>query len=214
MASATGTRLLGHGIYGSREAARLVRVRPETLARWTSNRAGKPALVEPSQGDLFSFHDLISLRVIAELWNRKVSTDEIRAGIDFLARELGTDRPLAHKHLATVGNQFFAKVGEWYDAGKGGQGAFELVIRPVLKPIEYDSDDMASLWRPHDWVWINPRVQAGSPCVDETRILTSLLAGMAEGEDEDDLQDLADDFDLELGAVRAALDYERELAAA
>jgi uncharacterized protein (DUF433 family) len=102
-------------------------------------------------------------------------------------------------------------VVDWYDAGKGGQGAFEVVITPILKPLEYDVDDMASLWRPRDWVWINPRVQAGSPRVDKTLVLTSVLAGMAKGEE--DLQDLADDFDLDLAAVEAAVEYERELAA-
>jgi uncharacterized protein (DUF433 family) len=202
-------RLLGLGIYGSREVARLIRVHPEVLARWTTSRPGKPALIEPSQGDLFTFRDLISLLIIAELYNRSVTTDDIRAGIKFLARELGTDRPLAHRRLATVGRQFFADVGEWYDAGKGGQGAFLSVIEPILRPIEYDAQEMAALWRPHQRVWVNPKVQAGSPCVDRTRVPTSILAAMAD----EGIEDLAADYDLTVEDVEAAIDFERQLAA-
>ncbi len=205
------TSLLGRGIYSSREAARLIQAHPELVARWTTKRKGKRALVEPSQGDLFSFHDLISLLVVKELWDRKVTTDEIRAGEDFLAQELNTERPLAHRDLATVGRQFFVKLDSWYDAGKGGQGAFETVIAPMLRPIEYDADLMASIWRPWDHVSINPQVQAGTPCVEATRITTAVLAAMAEGAD---LRDVADDFDLDLAEVNAAVDYERELSAA
>ena len=101
----------------------MIRAHPELVARWSTKSQGKRALVEPSQGDLFSFHDLISLLVVKELWDRKVSTDEIRAGEDFLAQALKTERPLAHRDLATVGRQFFAKVGGWYDAGEGARVA-------------------------------------------------------------------------------------------
>jgi uncharacterized protein (DUF433 family) len=68
---------------------------------------------------------------------------------------------------------------------------------------------MASLWRPHDRVWINPKVQAGTPCVDATRIPTAALADMASAED--DLEDLADDYEIDIADIRAAIGYEKEL---
>lgn len=207
------TTLLGRGIYSTREAARLIHAHPDLVARWTNKRKGKTALIGPSQGDLFSFHDLISLLVVKELWVRGVTTDQIRAGRDFLAVHLQIERPFAHHDgLATVGRSFFADLdGGWYDAGKGGQGAFQSVIAPMLRPIEYDADLMASLWRPREYVLLNPQIQAGSPCVDRTRITTSALASMAQGED---LQDVADDFDLDVAEVAAAVEYEQELSAA
>jgi uncharacterized protein (DUF433 family) len=171
-------------------------------------------LIEPSHGDLFTFVDLVSLLVMSELYKRGVSTDDLRAGGAFLVRELQTERPFAHETLATVGSEFYARldaggVGAWYNAGRGGQGAFESIILPVLRPIEYGSDSMASLWRPHDRVWINPKVQAGTPCVDATRIPTAALADMASAED--DLEDLADDYEIDIADIRAAIGYEKEL---
>jgi len=68
---------------------------------------------------------------------------------------------------------------------------------------------MAAIWRPHVKVWLNPRVQAGTPCVDRTRVPTLVIAGLAkEGEDP---EDIADDLELRRDQVHAALDFERQL---
>src|SRR4051812_45162132 len=111
--------LLGRGIYDPTEAARLLRVHPETLARWAT---GSDPLVKPTFNAFFDFEDLVSLLVIAELWRRNIPIVEIRRGIQALAEELGVEKPLAHidapRRLATVGRAFFANVGEWADAGK------------------------------------------------------------------------------------------------
>ena len=69
--------LLGRGIYDPTEAARLVRVHPETLTRWTS---GAGALLTPAFDGFFDFEDLVSLLVIGELWRRSVPVTEIRQG--------------------------------------------------------------------------------------------------------------------------------------
>jgi uncharacterized protein (DUF433 family) len=202
--------LLNRGIYDSREVARLLRKHAELVARWTLDHPDRPALVPPSlDSQFFSFHDLISLLVVGELHERGVTTDDIRRGIQFLSEQLGTDRPLAHKKLATVGRSFFANVGDWYDAGKGGQGAFDLVIKPLLRPIEYDQSAMASLWRPHDRVALTPRIQAGTPCIDHTRIPTSAIRDMNLGGDSP--EDIADEYELDVEDVLAAIDYEKSL---
>src|ERR1700674_1120243 len=163
--------LLGRGIYDPSEAAHLLRVQPETLARWTT---GKHPLVKPAFETFFDFEDLVSLLVISELWRRQVRTDDIRRGIEVLAQELGVDRPLAHidapKRLATVGRAFFAHIGEWADAGKGFQLAFQPMIEPVLRPLEYDTHGLAHLWRPLEHVTATPVVQAGTPCIESTRV--------------------------------------------
>jgi len=41
-----------------------------------------------------------------------------------------------------VSNAFFANVGEWADAGKGFQLAFQPMIEQVLRPLEYGADGM------------------------------------------------------------------------
>ncbi len=204
--------LIGRGIYDPSEVARLARVHPETLARWTKSK--KP-LVAPSFDRFFDFEDLVRLLIVAELHRRNVPTVEIRTGIEKLGKELGVDRPLAHiearDRIATVGRSFFANLGEWYDVGKGLQGVFEPVIAPVLRPIEYATSGMANLWRPLERVTATPVVQAGTPCVEKTRVPTSTLAGLAKvGED---LEDIAYDLDLLVEEVEAALKFEAALDA-
>ncbi len=70
---------------------------------------------------------------------------------------------------------------------------------------------MATIWRPHTCVWINPEVQAGTPCVDGTRIPTGTLADLHDAGLE--FEDLSDDYQLSIGQVRAAIGYEDSLAA-
>lgn len=210
MTTVTRSILLGRGIYDPTEAARLLRVHADTLARWT---AGDRPIVKPSFGRFFDFEDLISLLVISELWRRNVPTDEIRTGVHALADELGVERPLAHmdapKRLATVGRAFFANVGEWSDAGRGFQLAFLPMIEPVLKPLEYDSHGMARLWRPIRQVTATPDVQAGTPCVEATRVPTSTIGGLVhQGEA---IEDIAFDLDLEIAQIEAALRFEAAL---
>jgi uncharacterized protein (DUF433 family) len=202
--------LIGRGIYDPTEAARLVRVHPDALARWTT---GKYPLVTPAFERFFDFEDLVSLLVIAELWRRNVQTSEIRRGIEVLAEELGVDRPLAHidapKRLATVGRAFFANIGEWADAGKGFQLAFQPMIEPVLRPLEYDIHGMAHLWRPLELVTATPTVQAGTPCVEATRVPTTTVDGLVHvGED---IEDIAFDLDLEIEQIEAAVRFESAL---
>jgi uncharacterized protein (DUF433 family)/DNA-binding transcriptional MerR regulator len=202
--------LLGRGIYDPTEAARLLRVHTDTLARWTT---GENPLVVPAFERFFDFEDLVSLLVISELWRRNVHTKEIRRGIKVLAEELGVERPLAHidapSRLATVGRAFFANIGEWADAGKGFQLAFQPVIEPVLRPLEYDAHGMAHLWRPLPLVTANPVVQAGTPCVEKTRVPTSTIHGLLHAGD--NVDDIAFDLDLKIEQIEAALRFEAAL---
>lgn len=204
------TTVISRGIYDPIEVARLVRVHPDTIARWTT---GKRPIVAPSFESFFDFEDLVSLLVIAQLWRRHVPTDEIRKGVEALADELGVERPLAHvdapERLATVGKAFFANFGEWADVGKGFQLAFMPMIAPVLRPLEYDSDGMANLWRPLDQVTAAPAVQAGTPCVEGTRIPTATIDGLVRVDE--DIDDIAFDFDLEVEQIKAALEFEDAL---
>ena len=207
---------LGRGIYDINEVARLLCSGRARVEGWTRPRGDGPPLLTGELAGLFSFWDLLSLRVIAELAKRRVPRDQIARGAKHLAEILGTDRPLAHKGLATVGAGFFADVaGDWQDAGMGGQLAFQNMVKPLLKPITFNDSNMASIWRPHPGVWINPAVQAGTPCVEGTRVPTHLLAGVLDpGEpDEGHFIEVCDDHRLTTEQVRTALDYELALAA-
>lgn len=207
---------LNRGMYDVVEAARLVGVSPDKLVRWSTPTTQRSALVHPSLDGLFSFHDLISLLVVAQLAKRGVTPKTIANGITALGEMLGTDRPLAREelrdNLATVGRQFFARASseaEWVDVGKGKQGAFQAIIEPALRQIEYGDDHLAAIWRPANGVWLNPRVQAGASCVENTRIPTETISHLVEKGDSP--ADVAGDYDLDIDDVMAALAYERDL---
>ena len=121
--------------------------------------------------------------------------------------KLRTPYPFAHQGLATVGKAFFGKVGQWVDVGKRGQGAFESLIESVLHPIEYGADGLATLWKPATGVSVDPLVQTGSPCIEGTRVPTRVVAEMAAAGD--DLAEIADDFDLEVNQIEAAMAFEQ-----
>lgn len=214
MADESEGRLLGRGIYDVVDVAWLIGRNPATVARWTSKRSRSGAFLEPSLDGLYSFHDLISLYVISELLRRGVKRKEIIAGGEYMAEQLDTSHPYAHESLATVGASFFGQINkEWLDVGKGGQAAFPEVVEPLLRPIDFGADGLASLWRPAPGVALNPEIQSGSPCVEGTRVPTRLLAEListppADELDAGEVEDLADDYNLTPNEVRAAITYE------
>ena len=214
---ATGDSYLGRGIYDVAEVARLLRKTRGRVEGWTRSGPGTDPLLTGELAGLFSFWDLMSLRVIAELLDRGVRRDHILTGAEHLARRLGANRQFAHKSLATVGAGFFAEVEPgvgWENVGQGGQFAFQVVVLPLLEPIEFNDEGMAAIWRPRADVWINPAVQAGEPCVDGTRVPTGLIARLLDTDDEpteDDLAEVSGDYRLSVVQVRAALDFEHSL---
>jgi uncharacterized protein (DUF433 family) len=210
----TRRRLLNAGIYDVAEVARLAKMDPETVSLLVTPRRGEPPLLDLENPPFLTFHDLISAYVIHELRRRRVRLKDIREGARFLRRALGTERPFAHQRLATVGTGFFAGLpdaGRWLDAGQGGQAAFDDVIQPLIRPIEYGRDSMASAWYPQTGISIDPRIQAGAPCVRGTRVPTSLIASLLEAEETQ--ASIAEQFRLTKRQVMAAKDYEFSLAA-
>jgi uncharacterized protein (DUF433 family) len=206
------SRLLNSGIYDVVDVARLIRRDPNTVTGWTRSSGSRHPLIVPQHGGLlFSFLDLISLYVISELLRRKVSRNEIYRGALFVAARLKSDRPFAHQALATAGTAFFAELDEqdeWLDIGKWGQAPFAEMVVPILRPITYEHS-LAARWQPHPLVVVDPRLQAGAPCIEGTRVPTSaVLRYLSSGEDPDEV---ADDLGLLLDQVRAAREFEQQL---
>lgn len=207
--------LLGRGIYDVAEISRLVRRTPFEVSTWAA-KAERPLLL-PQGRRLFSFHDLITANVVADLRRRGVPLMFIRDARSYLQDDLnGIAWPLAHaagiRSLATVGrNIYYKKHDTWLDASAGGQLPFAEVTEPLLDHLQFDEDDMAQIWRPVDGIVLDPRVQAGAPCLEGTRLTTQFIAELVEAGD--DPADVADDFNVEVSLVGQALQYEAALAA-
>lgn len=210
-------RLLGRGIYDVGEIAFLVRRSPSEISTWASpTKAGDDALLLPRERRLFTFWDLVTAAVTARLLRREVKLARVRYARNYLREEFGVDWPLAHAaslhRLASVGpSVYLQKPDGWVDASEGGQLPFAEVVEPLIHRLDFSVDGMASAWRPVDGVVINPRVQAGTPCVEGTRVATHLLAQLVDAGE--DVGDIADDYDLDPALVAEALAFERNLAA-
>lgn len=80
---------------------------------------------------LYSFDDIVALRVVKRLLDTGVSLQKVRAAIDELRRR-GHD--LADSTLASDGTSVFALEGEdqLVDLLKKGQGVFAIMVSPVV----------------------------------------------------------------------------------
>jgi len=206
--------LIGRGIYDSGEIARLTNVSVRDVSRWASTRQHGGGLLFPTDRRLFTFWDLITVRATAALLSRGVPLANIRDAREHLATRVDSPWPLAlHAVLESIGNvgrNVYVEIdGEWLDATLGGQGSLDVIIAPLLQRLTFDQAGLAESWRPQDGIVLRPAVQAGSPCVEGTRIASALLADLhGQGET---VEDLADDYELTPELVRRAIDYERTL---
>ena len=173
------TTTIGTGVYDLAEASYLLGVSERQLASWSRKTGrGESALVPPTHGWAYSFHDLLSLAVVAVFYQRQVDRAGVVRTIEFLQTQYGLDRPLASKRvvdalLTTHGHVLWRDT----DLSRGGQQVLITTIRDYLRPIEYGPDTMARLWKPWRSVVLDPEVQAGRPCVANTRVTTDVVAG-------------------------------------
>jgi uncharacterized protein (DUF433 family) len=211
MSRPVNAQLVGHGLYDIAEVSRLVGVTIETVSRWTAPTSQRIALLEPQLDPFFSFHDLLTIQLIRELTRRGVKLQQVAAGLTYLEQEGGIERPFAHRDMATSGRAWFQSIGgQAVDLGRGGQLAWDEVVKPTLRSLTYDPDaGMATIWRPATRVWLNPHVQAGASCIDRSRTSTHLIWELAE--EGTDVHDIAWQFELELDDVLAARDFEQRL---
>ena len=208
-------RLAGLGIYDAREIAFLLGTKIETIVRWAMpDQRGLPPVVQPYSESYFTFEDLISFAVALNLRQRGVVEKDLRNGVEALRRQIDMSRPLANQvvleKIATSGSSFLLKYGdEWIDLGRGGQGTFKSVIHVYLRGVSFNQVGIAHKWNATVGVVIDPSIQAGSPCIDGTRILTSTILELLEDES---LGDIAEEFDLTTEQVEAARDFEVNLS--
>jgi DNA-binding transcriptional MerR regulator len=104
-------------------------------------------LVEPSvQGTggrpgvprLYSFRDLVALRVVRSLIDGGMSLQRVRRSWEFLNKKAGLDRHLSEVQLVTDGQSIFKicrRDGEVMDALKEGQMAFFVAIDDIATSV-------------------------------------------------------------------------------
>ena len=82
---------------------------------------------------LYSFSDIVQLKVVKRLLDAGMSLKKIRKAMDILSAELASESPLTDVTLLSDGTTIYAahSASEVVDVFKGGQGVFGIAVGPV-----------------------------------------------------------------------------------
>jgi len=214
------------GIYGLRETARYLantppltngsRVQTSKLRYWIDASVPLVQGVDlPSRQRLITFLDLISMRMVVVLRSRGIPLQKIRNTQSWLRTEFDIPFPLANKGLWTYGHNVYIKFQERIiTASKFGQQAMEFVnnwLREAELDMTFGANELANSWLVHQDVRIDPDIQLGEPCIDGTRIPTSIL--WSNHKAGDSVDSIAKGRNLSLSQVENAIQWEKRLVA-
>lgn len=221
--------VLEREMYSEAEAARLLQVAQNTLHYWLEGgeqrgKTYKPIIRLEPRGDRspVTWAEFIEAGLLRQYRRQhRVPMAELRAFIDTLRERLGIPYPLAHARPYVGDRQLVMEAQD--AAGLAAEFCLVAVVRNqlILTPASESfvqrvtwADDLAVQWRPHSDprspVRIDPEVRFGRPAIKgiSTEIIWEHdLAG-------EDVDELADAFDLSVAEVRWALAYETSLHAA
>lgn len=193
-------------------------INSSNLIRWIRAGLSDPEITRVHGRELLiSFEDLISLRVIAIMRAIGISWAKIRVAEQWLRNHTGHQRPFALQQLWTETIDIFAEFQEHLiAASRHGQLAFSELLKGILEPVvgdmKFGERHIATTWRPHPDVLMDPTVQFGEPCIEGTRIVTRSCWEMFRGGDS--VSYLARSFHLADEQIEHALEWEDRLAAA
>ena len=127
----------GSGGFRGPQVCKIVGISYRQLDYWARTELAVPS-IQPAQGSgtqrLYSFEDLVELKLIKNLLDAGVSLQRVREAITYL-RELGHD--LAGVTLVSDGKSIYACTSpdQVVDLLRRGQGVFGIAIDPVLEEL-------------------------------------------------------------------------------
>jgi uncharacterized protein (DUF433 family) len=211
------------------EAAHYLRMPEETLRSWVLGRwypaEGGTKRFQPlirlddPQRRYLSFMNLVEAHVLAAIRRgHGVKLPKVRSALEHVKRQFDVERPLVDETFQTDGLDLFVeRYGSLINASREGQQAMKEIIDVYLKRIERDAkgipvklypftrrtDSEAAPKSDPRLVVMNPSVSFGRPVIAGTGIpVTSIYERYQAG---DSIANLAQDFNLETGAVEEAI---------
>jgi DNA-binding transcriptional MerR regulator len=153
VAHSTGEQLITPGDedggfgYRAPQVCRLVGITYRQLDYWARTDLLRPSAKEASGSGsqrLYSFTDLIQLKVIKRLLDAGMSLKRIRSAVEILRDQLDSDMPLADVTLLSDGSSIFAahSPDEVVDVFRRGQGVFGIAVGPVQDELTGDLHDL------------------------------------------------------------------------
>ena len=131
--------------FTAQQACRLTDCTAHQLRYWDRVRLIQPSIQgtggRPGKRRLYSFRDLVALRVVKSLLDNGMSVQRVRRAWDYLRRTADMDSHLAEVKLVTDGQSIFkvaSDEGELIDALREGQLAFFVAIDEITREVEED----------------------------------------------------------------------------
>lgn len=127
--------------YRAPQVCKLVGITYRQLDYWARTDLIVPALQRASGSGtqrLYSFTDVVQLKVIKRLLDAGMSLKKIRSAVLILREQLDSDQPLADVTLLSDGQTIYAAHSEEevVDVFRRGQGVFGIAIGPVRDEVE------------------------------------------------------------------------------
>lgn len=131
--------------FTAQQACSLTGCTPHQVRYWDRVSLLKPSIQNsggrPGVRRLYSFRDLVALRVIKSLLDNGMSVQRVRRAWDYLRRNGAMDSHLAEVKLITDGTSIFRVAegdDELLDALREGQLAFFVAIDSIARTVEDD----------------------------------------------------------------------------
>lgn len=129
--------------FGVLQACRLTGCTPHQLRYWDQIRLVQPSVQStggrPGVRRLYSFRDLVALRVVRSLLDGGMSLQRVRRAYKYLRDKAGLEEHLAEVKLITDGQSIFRIAkddNEILDALRQGQMAFFLAIDDITRNLD------------------------------------------------------------------------------
>lgn len=131
--------------FSAKQATALTGCTPHQLRYWDQVNLVVPSVQgtggRPGVKRLYSFRDLVALRVVRSLLDNGMSIQRVRRAWDYLRRNAGMDDHLSTVKLVTDGATIFSVTendAQLLDALKNGQLAFFVAIDEIAREVEED----------------------------------------------------------------------------
>jgi DNA-binding transcriptional MerR regulator len=131
--------------FTAQQASNLTLCTAHQLRYWDKVNLVQPSIQgsdgRPGRRRLYSFRDLVALRVVKSLLDNGMSVQRVRRAWDYLRRTADMDSHLSEVKLVTDGRSIFRVAqdeDELLDALRQGQLAFFVAINEIARSVEDD----------------------------------------------------------------------------
>jgi len=127
--------------YRAPQVCKIVGITYRQLDYWARTKLLTPS-IRSAQGSgsqrLYSFGDVVQLRVVKRLLDAGMSLHKIRQAIDILGARMDAASPLTDVTLLSDGSTIYAvhSADEVFDVFRRGQGVFGIAVGPIQAELE------------------------------------------------------------------------------